>query len=156
MCGDNVTDQPNQAARRQWMGVLASAPAERLAEAMNQLAPPPHTVIRAPETGLVMARARAGGTGQRFNLGEMTVTRCTIRLDDGTMGHAYIAGRDHRKAELAALLDAMLQTPASHDTLQQQLIQPLIRDAAIARQHAARKAAATRVEFFTMARGSER
>ena len=30
--------------------------------------------LRPAETGMVMVRGRAGGTGQAFNLGEMTVT----------------------------------------------------------------------------------
>ena len=59
-----------------------------------------------------MARGRPGGDGAPFNLGEMTVTRCTVRLEDGTVGHAYVAGRDMRQAELAAVLDAVLQGPA--------------------------------------------
>ena len=58
--------------------------------------------MRGPETGLVMVRGRAGGSGSPFNLGEMTVTRCTVRLESGAAGHAYIAGRDERRAELAA------------------------------------------------------
>ena len=68
--------------------------------------------MRGPETGLVMVRGRAGGSGSPFNLGEMTVTRCTVQLGSGTAGHAYIAGRDERQAELAAVADALLQDPA--------------------------------------------
>lgn len=148
----NLSDNVRQSTRQRWMSALAKAPCQRLEEAVAELDPPPYERLRAPETGLVMARARAGGTGQRFNLGEITVTRCALRLPDGTVGHAYIAGRDHRKAELAALLDALLQCPERHDALLQALIEPLEQDAARARQNASRKAAATRVEFFTMTR----
>ena len=60
--------------------------------------------LRRPETGLVMLRGRAGGTGQAFNLGEASVTRCSVRLSDGQVGTGYVLGRDQRKAELVAVL----------------------------------------------------
>ncbi len=133
------------------MGVLARGPVGPLAAAWEGLAERPAFVrVRAPETGLVMVRGRAGGTGQRFNLGEMTVTRCAVRLEDGRIGHGYVAGRDRRHAELAALFDALMQDPARRPGLEAALIGPLERAAAAARDMASRKAAATRVEFFTM------
>lgn len=138
------------------MGTLAKAPTDRLEKALEQLEIPHYSLLRAPETGLVMARGRAGGTGQRFNLGEVTVTRCAVKLDDNTVGHAYVAGRDQRKAEIAALFDALLQTPDHHQALQGCLIQPLVREAETAQRATAQKAAATRVEFFTMAREDNR
>jgi alpha-D-ribose 1-methylphosphonate 5-triphosphate synthase subunit PhnG len=98
-----------------------------------------------------MVRGRAGGDGAPFNLGEMTVTRCSVALADGTLGHAYVAGRDARQAELAALLDACLQQPALHAALHAAVVQPLAATQAEARASVARKAAATKVEFFTMA-----
>jgi alpha-D-ribose 1-methylphosphonate 5-triphosphate synthase subunit PhnG len=98
-----------------------------------------------------MLRGRAGGGGAAFNLGEMTVTRCTVRVADGHVGHAYVAGRDARQAELAALLDAALQDPARHDALQAMVIAPLAARQRAARDGIARRAAATRVDFFTMA-----
>src|SRR3546814_10337591 len=66
---------------------------------------PAYRRLKAPETGLAMIRARAGGVGQRFNFGEMTMTRCVVVLE-GTgaqkelMGVGYVQGRDARKAEL--------------------------------------------------------
>ena len=32
-----------------------------------------------------MVRGRVGGTGAPFNLGEMSVTRCSVRLADGSL-----------------------------------------------------------------------
>jgi alpha-D-ribose 1-methylphosphonate 5-triphosphate synthase subunit PhnG len=99
-----------------------------------------------------MLRGRAGGDGAAFNLGEMTVTRCSVRLTDGgAIGHAYVAGRDSRQAELAAALDAALQVPALRPTLLREVIAPLAAAQAARAEEAARKAAATRVEFFTLA-----
>jgi alpha-D-ribose 1-methylphosphonate 5-triphosphate synthase subunit PhnG len=139
-------------ARQRWMAVLARASAAEI-EALLRSAPPlpGHTRLRGPEAGLVMLRGRAGGGGAPFNLGEMTVTRCTVRTEAGAVGHAYVQGRDARQAELAALLDAALQEPARQDALAAAVIAPLSRAQAERRARTARKAAATRVEFFTMA-----
>jgi alpha-D-ribose 1-methylphosphonate 5-triphosphate synthase subunit PhnG len=139
-------------ARQRWMAVLARASADKI-EAALAAAPklPGHTVLRGPEAGLVMVRGRAGGSGAPFNLGEMTVTRCTVRNDAGHIGHAYVAGRDARQAELAAALDAALQDTANRDALNEAVIAPLADAQAARRAAATRKAAATRVQFFTMA-----
>jgi alpha-D-ribose 1-methylphosphonate 5-triphosphate synthase subunit PhnG len=134
--------------RRAWMAVLARAGAPEIAALLPAL--PAHETLRAPETGLVMVRGRAGGDGAPFNLGEMTVTRCAVRLGDA-IGHAYVAGRDKRQAELAALADAALQDPARHATLMAALIAPLAARQQAAREAEARRAAATRVDFFTLA-----
>jgi alpha-D-ribose 1-methylphosphonate 5-triphosphate synthase subunit PhnG len=139
------------AERRRWMGVLARASAAEIAARLEALpAPPAHVRLRGPETGLVMVRGRAGGDGAAFNLGEMTVTRCAVRLADGRVGHAYVAGRDARQAELAALVDALLLDDGARDAVERAVIEPLAESQAANRAEVARKAAATRVNFFTM------
>ena len=103
---------PN-AERRHWMSVLARASVadiERRLAACPKL--PEHVRLRGPETGLVMTRGRAGGGGAPFNLGEISVTRCTVRTESGLVGHAYVAGRDAGRAELAARVDAGMQDAA--------------------------------------------
>src|ERR1700758_2272480 len=82
--------------------------------------------LRPAETGMVMVRGRAGGTGQAFNLGEMTVTRAVALLetDPPRTGFGYVAGSDRRHAELAALLDAVLQAPDFADALEDSLLRP--------------------------------
>ena len=133
------------------MSVLARAPATAIESALTQNGSlPDWTRVRGPETGLVMVRGRAGGSGSPFNLGEMTVTRCTVRLDSGAIGHSYVAGRDQLHAELAAVADALLQDPASNEILQETLIRPLAEAQREQRLTRAEKAAATRVEFFSM------
>ena len=139
--------------RRRWLAVLARAATDQLESCWIEMRQPPLTVLRQPETGLVMARGRAGGTGQRFNLGEITVTRCAVQSPDGHIGHGYVAGRDKRKAELIASFDALLQAPERRDALLARVVEPLAAAQAEARAATARKAAATRVEFFTMVRG---
>jgi alpha-D-ribose 1-methylphosphonate 5-triphosphate synthase subunit PhnG len=146
-------------ARQSWMAVLAKARAQELASAWAALGPlPDWQRLRAPEVGMVMARGRIGGTGGRFNLGEVTVTRCSVRLDadaGGTVGHAYVMGRDKLHAERAAVLDALLQCRDWHDRIQADAIRPLAARAAARRAAAARKAGATKVDFTTVTRGDD-
>jgi alpha-D-ribose 1-methylphosphonate 5-triphosphate synthase subunit PhnG len=80
----------------------------------------------------------------------MTVTRCTVRTDSGHVGHAYVAGRDETRAELAALLDALMQDETRAPQVEAAVITPLEAEQAAARAERSRKAAATRVQFFAM------
>jgi len=146
-----TTDTPDTAERRRWMGILARADAASIAARLEGAPPLPATTrLRGPETGLVMARGRQGGDGAPFNLGEVTVTRCSVRSADGRVGHAYVTGRDLAQAELAARLDAALQDPARRPALLAAVIEPLAAAQAAAAEAVAAKAAATRVQFFTM------
>ncbi|MEL6814766.1 MAG: phosphonate C-P lyase system protein PhnG, partial [Cyanobacteria bacterium J06598_3] len=110
-----------------------------------------------------MVRARAGGVGQVFNLGEMTLTRCVVQLFDYSSsvagqpqpiaGFGYVAGRSHRHAELAAVCDGLLQHRDWHQLMTLEVLEPL---GAIAKEENAQKqqrTAATKVDFFTMMRG---
>ncbi len=106
-------DSSPNAARKDWMSTLAKADAARLLEAWETVPPaarPDYELLRPAEIGLVMVRGRTGGTGDRFNLGEMTVTRCAVRLANGETGLSWRSGRDKRAAEVAAVLDGMLQS----------------------------------------------
>jgi len=142
--------------RREWMSVLALAETAELEDAWSRMTDVPgHRHLRAPEIGLAMVRARAGGTGTRFNLGEMTVTRCSVELDGGLVGHAYVGGRRQRHAELAALFDALLQDPARRRAIESEVVVPLARAQAARRRTVVARSAPTRVEFFTMVRGED-
>jgi alpha-D-ribose 1-methylphosphonate 5-triphosphate synthase subunit PhnG len=146
-------DTSTNLARAQWMSLLAQADPAELAQAMAAHAPPADaTWLRPAQTGLYMLRGRIGGSGQRFNLGEVSVTRCSVQIG-AHVGHAWVRGSDARHAELAACADARLQDEAQRPQLQAQLLEPL-REALQARRDAAsRKAAASKVEFFTVVRG---
>ena len=138
------------------MGVLARADREILEAAWRDLPERPgFRHLRQPEVGLAMVRGRMGGTGQRFNLGEMTLTRATVRTDQGIVGFGYVAGRDLRHAELAAVFDALLQDDAHRPMLMAALIEPLERAAATRRAARERDVQASKVEFFTMVRSRE-
>jgi len=151
-----MTDEVTPRDRQHWMSILATAPSDELeARWRTTTLAPEYRTIRGPEVGLIMVRARAGGAGVRFNLGEMTITRCTVQLASGTLGHAWVGGRRLRHAEIAAVLDALLQDPVRRTALRQEVVAPLEALAEASRQARAAKAAATRVEFFTMVRGED-
>lgn len=155
---------PNRPPQRsEWMALLARAPLALLEQGLDQKAASAPRWLRRPETGLYMVQGRAGGTGERFNLGEVTVTRCALRLGnaaavDGVtvgadaIGVAYVLGRNHRQAQLAAVADALLQNAAQHESLDATLLQPVRAHLALERAQRAARAEATKVDFFTVAR----
>lgn len=138
--------------RPEWMAVLARATDEEMASLLVPLPPlPAHRTIRGPEIGLTMLRGRAGGDGAAFNLGEATITRCSVSLEGGTLGHCWRLGRDRRAAETAALLDACLQQAEWRAPLIEAVIEPLRERQREAASLTARRAAATEVRFATLA-----
>ena len=141
-----------QTARRGWMSTLATANPARLAELMPELPALDH--LRPAEVGAVLVRGRIGATGAPFNLGEMTVTRCSVRLADGTVGHGYVQGRDKGHALRAAVIDGLMQTDQAA-RLQSAVLDVLTAETAAAKSRRAEKAAATKVDFFTMVRGED-
>ncbi|KAA2211467.1 phosphonate C-P lyase system protein PhnG [Teichococcus oryzae] len=138
--------------RQRWMAVLARASLDELRTCLDAASPlPPHRRLRGPETGLIMLRGQAAAVGDRFNLAEITVTRCAVSLEGGTVGHAYLSGRDAARAELAAILDALLQDDATKPAWMAAVIEPLAAIQAENEARQRRKAAATKVQFMTMA-----
>lgn len=146
--------------RKRRMAALAFADVPTLEAAAARLSDSfSYTFLRRPEAGLVMLEGRAGNSGQRFNLGEMLVTRCVVRLaaqsGSATEGYAFIQGNHPRHAELAAIFDALLQQEEWSVALERSLIRPLVaKRAAILRQRAL-ETAATMVDFFTLVRGED-
>ncbi|MEH6647213.1 phosphonate C-P lyase system protein PhnG [Sulfitobacter sp.] len=150
----NMMSDPN-AARKDWLGLLAKSPVDEVVRFWAALSiTPEHSILRAPEIGGVMVRGRAGAVGAAFNLGEMTVTRASVKLADGTVGHGYVQGRCKDHALHAALADALLQTGAA-EAVEAGLLTPLRAAADARKEERAAKAAATKVDFFTMVRGED-
>lgn len=142
----------NQTHRQTWMAVLARASRDEIEGLVERLeALPAFEVLKAAETGTVMVEARAGGTGRRFNAGEATMCRCVVRLESGEIGFAYALGRDTVKAELCAAIDAVLQRDP-HGPWHAGIHEIASRQSAL-RELASRKAASTKVAFFTLVRG---
>lgn len=148
------TSQQGELSRAEWLGILSRAQPGDLARlAVPILEGLAFDWLRSPQIGLAMVRGRAGGTGGVFNLGEMTLTRCSVRVGNGTIGHGFAQGRNRLHAEQAALLDALLQDEERRAELVARVILPLATLEAERRRERSLKAAATKVEFFTMVRG---
>ena len=142
--------------RKRVVDLLARSELAELNDAWEALANKPEVqAVRGPETGLVMVRGRIGGGGSAFNLGEVTVTRATIRLASGTVGHGQSLGADRKKARLCAIFDALWQEEATKAFVEERLLQPIAQRIAAATQQKADETAATRVDFFTMVRGDD-
>lgn len=147
-----MTPHPDRAA---WLGLLATAPHDRLLALWAAAGPAPdHHLLRAPEIGTVMLRGRTGGTGAPFNLGEITVTRASVQLASGPVGHGHVQGRSHAAARAAAVIDALMQTDQASG-LTAKILTPLATEQAPRRTARAARAAATKVDFFTLMRGDD-
>ncbi|MFT5421774.1 MAG: alpha-D-ribose 1-methylphosphonate 5-triphosphate synthase subunit PhnG [Candidatus Endobugula sp.] len=119
---------------------------------------PRYSLLKAPEVGMTMVRAKTGGTGQAFNMGEMTVTRTVIRLNDinaqnDVIGFGYTAGRNTQKSELIAVIDACFQLSEYAASITKLLLQPLQQLRQQQKNQQTAQVNATKVNFFTMVRG---
>lgn len=153
---DRRQERELEAARKAAMAALAAAPGDELKRLCAAAGVTGEVeMLRGPETGLVSVRGRIGGGGAPFNFGEATVTRATVRLPSGEIGHAYALGRDKEKARLSAITDALWQRPETRADIERKIIAPL--RAAQAEANAVNRAetAATKVDFFTMVRGED-
>ena len=138
------------------MRACAQASEAELEAALAQLGElPAAEELRPPQTGLVMLRGRMGGSGPAFNLGEATVTRAALRLQSGAIGFSYLLGRSHRRARLAALVDAMGQDTDCRSRLEACLVAPVMARRAAADARVRAETAATKVDFFTLVRGED-
>jgi alpha-D-ribose 1-methylphosphonate 5-triphosphate synthase subunit PhnG len=153
--GDDV------AVRQRWMRTLAAADPDTLAAAWQGWRPKPAVqAIRGPEAGLVMVRARIGGGGGRFNLGEATVTRATVRLRGeplaaDAVGTGYVLGTDLEHAWLAAIFDGLLADAGLRERVLAEVIAPLEQTEAERDRIRGAEARSTVVDFFSVAREHE-
>ena len=141
-------------SRKSWLSILAKSSFSEIQTLWEKLELNLEwELIRKPEIGMVMVQGRTGGNGQPFNLGEMTVTRAAVRLKNGYAGLGYVQGRSKKQAELCAVIDATLQTPTNHSKVVNNLITPLKDNLDRLKKHRSKKAANTKVDFFTLVRG---
>lgn len=145
-----------QMARQKRMSILAHAQAKELYALWQDMEIDPECeLIRGPETGLMALRGRIGGGGAPFNFGEATVTRATIRLANGTIGHSIMLGRNKAKAKLAAVIDALAEDVQLAEKIETTILAPLSRNRADRERAEQEQAAATKVNFFAMVRGED-
>ncbi|MGF1703085.1 phosphonate C-P lyase system protein PhnG [Photobacterium makurazakiensis] len=151
----DTTDQ-----RKHWMSVLAKASFETLEQhwkALNsmQTLPLEYQTIRPAEIGLAQVRAKMGGTGRQFNIGDVTITRAVVQIASGELGYSYLQGRNKQHAELAAVIDALLQTDQYREAIMNQVITPLAADKKEQETLVQQQVASSKVDFFTMVRGED-
>lgn len=140
--------------RENWIGLLGSADPTDLESALEQLnGGCDHICIVGPETGMLMVQAKSDGSNSRFNLGEMTVTKCVLEVKGQHLGVGWIMGSDLRHAKLAALFDGLLQDPEYHDRLMATLIPRLEKKQRLKADILLKDVSDTKVEFFTLKRG---
>jgi len=145
-----------QGQRQAMMAVLAQATGGELAQAWSDWPQRPGvSPVRGPETGLVMLRGRIGGGGAPFNFGEATVTRATVRLSTGQVGHAYALGADTDKVRHAAIFDALWQDDHTRPAVEERLVAPVRSRLEAEATQKRDETAATKVDFFTMVRGED-
>ena len=156
MRSETIADKPTDPGRKAAMAAFAHAGRDEL-RALCECAglPMDAEMLRGPETGLVTVRGRIGGGGAVFNTGEATVTRATVRLPSGQVGHAYALGRDKEKARLAAILDANWCAQATRAVVEAKIVAPLLDAFTVADAKRRAETAATKVDFFTMVRGED-
>lgn len=136
------------------MSVLAESDSADLEQFWERFGPrPQYEVVQGPETGLLMVQGRVGGTGARFCVGEVTVTRCTVVMPSGAVGTAMVLGCRPRHAEIAAAIDAALQNERERTRILEQIVAPLEQRLKEACQREASRVMATQVHFDTMVRG---
>ncbi|MFC5584740.1 phosphonate C-P lyase system protein PhnG [Nitratireductor kimnyeongensis] len=154
-----VSRQDRRAAseqRREAMAVLAIANKDDLISLWEKAGLPDDArTLRGPETGLVTVRGRMGGGGAAFNFGEASVTRATVKLPSGEVGHAYALGREKSKVRVAALIDALRQKPGLQEEIERKILAPLRASQTAADSLRRSETAATKVDFFTMVRGED-
>ena len=149
---NTLTDGQKQ--RKHWMSTLSRALPEEVEQAWdNTVDKPEYSLLRVPQMGLAMVRGKTGETGHPFNLGEITMTRATVRLASGKIGHGYVAGRRARHAELCAVFDALAQEPDRREDILSRVVGQLEANILQRKQILQRQTGATKVEFFTLVRG---
>lgn len=128
--------------------LLAQMDDDALAALHDRLPAVDAVTISGPTVGMVMMRVQEGARGELFNLGEVLVTECSVRVG-ASSGWAMLLGSRPRGSELAARIDAaIVETPSLAAT-----VDPALEE--VGSEVAAREAAAfarlapTRVRFET-------
>jgi len=152
----NALEPDSLATRRRRLGLLARAARDEVEGALGALGIPAAEVadLRGPEVGLVMLTGRVGGDGARFNLGEATVSRSTVRLASGEVGFGQRLGTDRDLTRRTAILDAAATTVSGAQVVAS-LCDAVERRLAEERGLVEAETAATRVDFFTLVRGED-
>lgn len=67
------------------------------------------SIIKAPSLATVMVRANESVKNTTFNLGEILVTECSVKVDE-SLGYGIVAENNEKKAICLATIDAVLHS----------------------------------------------
>ena len=136
--------------------LLALASVERLEAGLSAITPP--DLRGSPRAGN-RAGHDPGPRGQhrrRLQCGRRACGRAVwVSLKDGCLGYAWVLGEDARRAELAALYDALWQRDGYAEALDRELLPALEAERARRVREDAAAVEPTRVDFFTLVRGED-
>ena len=140
-----------QEARRDWLATLVRVPASEVIAASNEF-DFSVVILKGPEVGLLMINGRIHSTGRPFHLGEVSLTKCVLKDDQGLLGYGHIIGRNKQQAKAIALFDLALQR---NDSAEAALVRLNAWKEDVAEIDAMESEAVeeTRVDFLTMVRG---
>ncbi len=116
----------SQEERQQWMKELSLAPFDQLSELWEAFSDKPsYKHLRATESGLVQRCAGNWATLVTVSIWVIvTMTRASIALENGFNGFAYVQGRNKQHADIAAVLDALMQSDLA-PTVNEMILGPL-------------------------------
>lgn len=142
--------------RQDWIKILSNSQYENIAQLWQQTGiKADYQTIREPEIGLVQIQGRIHGKGKRFYIGDATITRCVIKLDNNHYGYSYLLGRDKTKSILCAVIDGLLQSENYKEQIINTVIEPLREIYLNIRKHNHDMTQTTKVDFFTLVRGED-
>lgn len=134
-------------SRRTWIRSLALADGTHLQKLWTtcdlQVA---FEIVFGPETGLIPIRVAQPADSHQMMLGDLTLTRTTVRLRTGELGCGFVAGHSREHATTAAICDALLQTAEFAPRVRSAIIVPLEAYEAARRERTAAAVAATTLD----------
>ena len=140
-------------------GLLGQSPLEDLSQWVDRVKEKGAiAILKEPQAGLIMMRAKESAADTVFNLGEVLVSDCTVTVD-GHLGYGLVLGNKPRRAEAAAILDAVFQTADKKWIELKTAMQPWLEEQKLNRQKKEQwefeRIAHSKVDFETMAGGRE-
>lgn len=145
-------------SRAQWLGLAASSEPQVFEELLGAYVGKLHqtvkkaTALRGPEVCILQLPAKANGVGEAFVFNELTVTRCSLRLPAGWLGHSMVMGRQIHHARYVAFFDALMTQPNWAESSGLCILNVLSQRFASKQTQRRVEAEETRVQFFTLAR----
>ena len=138
--------------RPEWISIFSKTSEDLLKNSLDHINfKENYDVLLGPEIGSIMIQGRAGGTGDKFNLGEATLTKCIVKFQEKT-GYSYHLGRNLIKSEYGAILDALMQIESYNSKLLM-YVKEFQEEIQKEKTKIIAGSSESKVDFFTMVRG---